>query len=376
MKNKTISILIPDAENDLSLKVLRCLAQVSSLNLKISVLSRDKWSPIRLSKHHSGFFTHTIDGYDEKRLNTILDLAKKLKVDIILPIDLPTIRLLAAHQEEVKAIAALPPIASPEYIDIAADKWLLTDILKKEEIPYPTSLLFRSEQPEEHNFEELTYPVLTKPLDSAGGTGIIFFNNFADLSAYLKNDDHPSRLVIQSFIRGYDLGCSVLCQNGEIKAFTMQKGIIPGNKRFEPPSSIVFIQDEKIHENIEKLMRALNWSGVANIDLRYDEDKQEGKILEINPRYWGSVVGSMVAGINFPELACKLSLNIDFPKPEYQLVNYTKPESAVKLLLKKYFKGDNTVQSIKNTGLPYTLSDLGPEFIKYTAKIFERFTDN
>jgi hypothetical protein len=121
-------------------------------------------------------------------------------------------------------------------------------------------------------------------------------------------------------------------------------------------------------------MRALNWSGVANIDLRYDEDKKEVKILEINPRYWASVIGSLVAGINFPNLACQLSMGLDFPRPEYQLVRYTKPEAAFKLLLKEYFKGNISIGTIKNTGLLYTMTDPGPEFIKYYGRFLERFS--
>ncbi len=374
MNDKPLTILIPDGETDLALKVLRCLSLVP--NLQVKILCREKWNPIRLSRHHSGFHTHTVDAFDRERLDVILDLAKKLKVDIILPVDQASIRLIAAHLEEVKSVAALPPIASADVIDIAADKWLLTNVLERENIPYPKSVLYRSEKPNEHDFTQFTYPVLTKPLDAAGGTGIIFFDNPAELRRYLETEDHPKKLVIQSYIRGYDLGCSVLCQNGEIKAYTMQKGIKPGAKRFEPPSSIIFIKENEIYQNIEKLMRALNWSGVANIDLRYDEDKLEAKILEINPRYWASVIGSLVAGINFPYLACQLSVSQDFPKPEYKLIRYTKPEAAAKLLLKKYFRGDTTVRSIKDTGLPYTLTDIGPELIKYYSRFLEKFSRN
>jgi predicted ATP-grasp superfamily ATP-dependent carboligase len=374
MNNKPISILIPDGETNLALKVLRCLGQVRNLSVKI--LSSEKWNPIRLSRHHSGFFTHNLKEFNRKRLELILDLARQLKVDIILPVDQDTIRLTSEYREEVESVAALPPASTPAAIDIALDKWRLAELLKKEKIPFPDSILFQSEKPDEHDLTKMKYPVLTKPLEGAGGTGIAFFDNPSELSIYLKDKAPSKRLMIQSFIRGYDVDCSVLCKNGEIKAYTIQKGILPGRKRFEPPSSIEFVQHKQVYDNTEKLMRALNWSGVACMDLRYDEDKKEPKILEVNPRYWASVIGSMVAGINFPYLACQLSMSLDFPRPEYKLVRYTKPESALKLLIKQYLKGGTPVGSIKDTGLPYTLTDMGPEFIKYTAKFLERFSEN
>jgi hypothetical protein len=84
----------------------------------------------------------------------------------------------------------------------------------------------------------------------------------------------------------------------------------------------------------------------------------------------------MVAGINFPNLACQLAMGKDFPRPEYQLTRYTKPEKAFKLLLKKYFRGDTTIHTIKETGLPFTLRDPGPEFAKYVTKKMKSFSRN
>jgi predicted ATP-grasp superfamily ATP-dependent carboligase len=363
--DKKISILIPDGEReDLSLKVLWCLSKIP--NLEISVLSSDKWNPIRFSRFHSGYFTHTIEEFNEERLNVILDLAKKIKVDIILPVNQPTIRLLSLHREKVEKVALLSPTPSPDVMDIAEDKWLLTHVLKENDIPFPDTILFEREKPNEHDFSQLSYPVITKAFSLlGGGSGINIFKDSSELSAYVKSQDCPESMIIQSFIHGYDIDCSVLCKNGEIKAYTIQKGIIPGKYKFAPPSGIEFVRQEQVYKNTEKLMRALNWSGVAHVDFRYDEAGNEPKVLEINPRFWTSLIGSLVAEVNFPYLACQLGMNLDFPRPEYQLARYTKPEFALKLLAGKYFRGDTTIRSIKETGLHYTLLDPAPELVKF-----------
>ena len=106
MSTKKIKILMADGESNFSLKTLRCLGLVP--NLETMVLSSQKWNPIRFSRHHAGFYYHNATGFDEKRLDVIIEYAKKLKPDIIFPVEHNTIRLLSAHREELAPFAALP----------------------------------------------------------------------------------------------------------------------------------------------------------------------------------------------------------------------------------------------------------------------------
>lgn len=370
MTNK-ISVLIPDGESDdFALKVLRCLAQVP--DIRVHVLARDSQSPTKFSRHRAEFFTHTVDGFDEKRLDVILQTAKQIKPDVILPVDQPTIRLIAKYQSEAQSTAALPPLASAALIDLVSDKWLLTEFLKKENIPHPATILHKNDALNGQNFEALSFPVLLKPLDSSGGVGILYFKDSTELSEYLKKQNQPERFVIQSFVTGYDIDCSVLCQNGEILAYTIQKAFIAGKQQFMPADSIDFLYHERVHAVVKQLMCSLHWSGIAHIDLRYDEIEVEAKIIEINPRYWGSLLGSLVAGINFPHLACLTSMKINYPRPDYQFIRYTKPEIAVNLLINKYLKGDRIIQKFSDTGLPFILRDPTPELHKGYAKISKK----
>lgn len=369
MQEPITNILIPDGENDLALKVLRCLG--AAPNLRISVLCRDKKHPIHSSKYCYKFFSHTVDAFNRDRLDVILDTARKIKADIIFPIDQPTIRLIAEYRSEVEKVAALPPIASTEAIDTAADKWLLTQVLQREGIPHPQSVYYEKGKPA--NLTMLDFPVLAKPLVGESGRGIERFESLDNLTTFLNSEKSADIYLIQSFVQGYDIDCSVLCENGEIKVYTIQKSVKPGKNKYEPASTIEFVRQEQVYKITEGLMRALNWSGVAHVDMMYDEKSGVPRVLEINPRWWASVIGSLVAGVNFPHLAVLMTQKKTFPKPEYQLVQYTKPEVAYGLLLKKYLFGNPTIKSIKLTGIPYALADLGPEFTKIMGALADLF---
>jgi len=65
---------------------------------------------------------------------------------------------------------------------------------------------------------------------------------------------------------------------------------------------------------VRKVMRKFNWHGVANIDIRRDHRTKKIYILEINGRYWGSVIGSLTrAGLNFPDIAANYALGFRIP---------------------------------------------------------------
>jgi len=68
-------------------------------------------------------------------------------------------------------------------------------------------------------------------------------------------------------------------------AYTIQRGVIPGRERFQPPAGIEFVHQEQVIKNVKRLMQALKWSGIVNIDFIYDENDKQAKILEVNPRY-------------------------------------------------------------------------------------------
>lgn len=369
MKNNS-SILIPDGDGGLAIKVLRCLGQVP--DLKISVFSNKPWVPLRFSRYCANFYSADTHEYDRKRLDAILAAARDSQAGMILPADQPTIRLLSSHRQEVEALVSLPPIPTPDMMDIVADKWPFSEVLRSENIPYPKTVLLQDEYLQGGELAEFEYPALAKPRVGAGGTGIEFFNTEAEVRNFLKDSNNQGKYILQEFIRGYDIGCSVLCKDGDVLAYTIQKGVIPGRKRFEPPAGIDFIHQEMVLENVQKLMRALNWSGVANIDIRYDEKENLPKILEMNPRYWASLLGSLAAGINFPYLAYQSGMNIEFPRPDYQTIRFVYTEQVYGLLVKKYLAGDRKISSVRNTSVRYTLKDPIPELYQYSSEALEK----
>jgi predicted ATP-grasp superfamily ATP-dependent carboligase len=170
---------------------------------------------------------------------------------------------------------------------------------------------------------DLRFPILAKPpVNTGGGDGILKFGSAPSLQEYLQVHELTYPLVFQEFIEGFDTGCNVLCKDGEILAYTVQKGYLYKNKPFSPQIGLSIIHDQRVFLLAKNLMRSLNWNGVANIDLIYDVTNQEYKVLEINPRYWLTTVGSMMAGVNFPKLYCDAVMGVTFEIPTYKATRF------------------------------------------------------
>lgn len=129
---------------------------------------------------------------------------------------------------------------------------------------------------------------------------------------------------------------SLLARNGEILAHTIQKGIFKRANRFAASAGLEFLNNTGVYESVSKLVRELGFSGIAYVDLRYDKRDKQFKIIEMNARYWGSLIASFRAGVNFPYLHILSSLERELPAPSYT-IHFMDFISALKTRKQSFF---------------------------------------
>lgn len=366
---KNFSVLMLDGEGDISLFVARCLGRIQGL--KLHVLSQNNRVPLRYSRHRSTFQLLPKEDNSEKWLASITQVIRQTQPDIIFPVS-EAIRLASSQKEHLLKLTNITAIPSVDMFDIAVDKWLLAKFLVKNNIPCPTTILYTNDENFRESLNHISFPVLIKPIQGSDGRGIEFFNNSDTLlQALEKNERFINKYIVQNFIDGYDLGCSVLCRDGKILAYTIQKGLIFRNRRFAPSAGVEFVQDNQAFDVVNQWASATKWDGVAHLDLRYDKQNDQVKIIEVNPRYWGSLLGSLVAGVNFPYLACLETLEIPFTRPDYDLKKFVSGNAAIKGGIRQLVGKDKTKFSFKETSWRFAVTDplaeiskLGRQFLR------------
>jgi predicted ATP-grasp superfamily ATP-dependent carboligase len=201
------------------------------------------------------------------------------------------------------------------------------------------------------------------------GRGIRRFDSAEKLRGFLgENPECSGGYIVQSFVKGHDIGCSVLCQEGKILAYTIQRGVVPSRRPYTPAAVIEFVEDERVLDLVTRLVSSLKWSGVANIDMRYDEESDQVRVLELNPRYWGSLLGSLSAGVNFPYLHCLAGFGVRFPRPVYSNKRYLVKEPWKQLRMWKRLSEHQKGFTVGETQLRDQLADPFPHVAKFVLK--------
>ncbi len=360
------NILIPDGEKAPALDVIRCLS--SRRNINIHVLSAEKWVPSRFSRHISSFTQIPKKITDQDLIEILKQNILDKKIDILLPVFVQQIKFLSKYRESFQQLTnfIIPNIGD---FNTANNKWKLNNFLDdnslNKPITYDVTRLNKVK-------DILSFPVLLKPVYGVGGEGIKKAENIEELMAKSKYIDPNVKYIIQNYIHGYDIDMSVLCDHGKILAFTIQKGILKRKvDSFEAPIGIQFLFEERIYKLIKKTMTALDWSGVAHIDLRYDSIEDDFKIIEINPRYWGSLEGSEKVGVNFPYLHCLTSLGIEYATPEYKHEKYVKKSGQLRILKSKFSLQKDSYAFPKNTSFRANIIDPLPKILMTLLKIIK-----
>jgi len=353
------SVLIPDGESGFTLFVVHGL--INFPQVKLHVLSGQRWVPARFSRYCHRYTFSKLGPEASERFGAIAELVTRHHIDVVLPVELEWIALQDDQRRALAELVAIAPVPDSTSFRSANNKWLLFQVLQSQGILAPPTVLCTLDGDFERQVRNLEFPVLLKPVVAWGGENIRRFDHISQLYQFLEQCDSEKikdKYIVQRFLTGYVVGLNVLAQEGRILAYTMQRGFIPNSQEYAAAAAIRFIKRDDVLEVGQKLISALQYSGVMNVDMFYDTRENQIKVLEVNARFWGSLRGSYMAGVSFPYLACLAGLGIPTPFPDYELTRYVHPRAAlVEGMLSILKKNRYERFSFEETGLRYLLAD-------------------
>lgn len=313
-----MKIVVTDGNTRVALAIVRALGKEGN---QIIVGSTNIPSLTSASRFCSRSFVYP-DPRKESAgfISTLRRIVKDETPDVLLPVTDITTLLITEIKAKLEKYCAVP---FPEYktVQRAANKYEVMKLAEKLEVPIPATIYL-------HNPEELDtvlpslpsvlgQPVVVKPARSRihlgndwRSAGVKYARDDHHLEFILSNDGSRAEypILLQERINGEGIGIFLCMDRGEVVAAFSHRRL-----REKPPSGGVSVLRESIpvqptlREYSERLLKALNWHGVAMVEFKKDDKTGLYRLMEINGRFWGSLQLAIDSGVNFPSILVKIA---------------------------------------------------------------------
>ena len=257
-------------------------------------------------------------GGPDEFVSSLSKLIETHKYDMLIPCSDSALSWIGQHHEYLSTMlhVGCPP---PQILKRVLEKNITLEVAKSCEIPIPATYLVSDATDLVSLHSTLRFPMIAKPRSKmeieTHAFKVHYFHTFEDLKeAFLVDAHFGKRTILQEYCAGEGVGVEMLIHNGEPVAMFQHRRLK------EIPStggrSVLAISgelDPSLTRYALRLLRSLEWEGVAMVEFRYNRATKTAMLMEVNGRYWGSVSLSFYAGI-------------DFPRYDWQIVHGEKPD--------------------------------------------------
>jgi len=280
-------------------------------NYSVVVATAQRFSSMRTSREVTA--THYIPlnvlrSANADSTTAIAAAVERHRADVVFPTDLVALRACTGAASQLP----IPVICSPsnEVVDTCHNKDRFAELLTKIGAPHPhTTAVHSLEQARRLTFDR---PMIAKPIDGDGGIGVNRVDNVEEFDRHTRSGLPGTRLplLVQEFVPGVDIDCSFYAEGGNILAWAVQTRSSANDPLIE------FVLDDRVVSVCRLVVAALGYDGLGHADLRIDERDGTVKVIELNPRVWGSVQYAHFVGAAFPGFAVRRALGLDAEPPQ------------------------------------------------------------
>jgi len=291
-------VLILGVEPRITVPIARSLHRLGVPVAVASLSERD------LSLHSRAIFRFLrLPTYAESPSGFVTALSAFIRergVDMLIPATDGALSVISQHYDSLSALLhlACPP---PPIMDRVLNKEATLAIARQCGIRVPREYVV-SGLTNIGDIPGLTFPVVAKPRQkrSAETFKVRYFHSERDLGDALKSgvlDD----AILQEYCPGQGVGVEVLFHQGACIADFQHRRLkeVP----YTGGVAVVAVAeaiDPELRNMALKLLRGLDWEGVAMVEFRHDPATGAAALMEVNGRYWGTLSLAIQAGVDFP----------------------------------------------------------------------------
>lgn len=299
--------------------------------------------PVIKSAHELGLYVITCDylpdniahKYSDEYVNVsiidkeaVLEIAKKLEIDGIMSFATDPGVVTAAYVAEK---LGLPYGGSYESVSILQDKGLFRSFLTEHNFNVPHAKSYKNLEDALRDTDFFTWPVIVKPVDSAGSKGVTRVDEKNELRKaieYALDFSHCDQFIIEDFIekKGCSSDTDSFSIDGKLVAttFSSQRFDVQSDNPYAPmayswPSTFSREHEDELTSEIQRLLTLLDMqSSIYNIETREGVDGK-AYIMEVSPRGGGNRLAEMIryaSGVDMIKAAVQAAVGLQIDKVE------------------------------------------------------------
>lgn len=300
-------VLLTDPTQRATLATCRSLVRAGH---EVHVASSRRWSLAGASR---GVRSHAVAEDPLERPDAyaaaVAALAELVHADVLLPTtDASAVAILSRRVAATSYRVPMPGLAA---FTLASDKAALLPLAAKAGLAIPESTLIASRAAAQQQSLDGLTPGVLKPLRSIAVVGaglrrhnVVPFSTAAEGASLLQSmPEEAFPILAQRRVEGPGVGFFALRWQGTMVATFAHRRV-----REVPPWGGVSVCRESIPmppalaRAGTRLLTELNWEGVAMVECKHDPVTDRYYVIEINPRFWGSLQLAIDAGVDFPRL--------------------------------------------------------------------------
>ncbi len=245
--------------------------------------------------------------------------------DAVIPVTLSSILAVADHAAEVEKTLKLA-VAAPDSIRTANDTDRLLRVASGLGVPVPATTTLGPGEAVGDLARRVAFPVVVKyrageELRLPPGLRYAIVRSPADFPRVFgemhSRQAHP---LVQEYIPGAGFGVSaVFNRRREPVALFQHRRIREYPASGGPSCFCESTAEPRLADYAVRLLRELEWVGVAMVEFKQDA-AGEYRLMEINPRFWGSLPLALAAGVDIPFILYRVALGEEVtPVTTYRL---------------------------------------------------------
>ena len=296
-------VFVGDANSRNALPIIRSLGRRG-----ISVIGGDCISTGlgRFSRYCKRWVVYPEFAEDKNRfISFLLMLFEAQKFNLFIPINQNILLEVARHK---KAFERVVKVAIPEYevISTAVDKACTLKAALRAGVPIPETIFIESLDELDTAIQKIEMPVVIKPRNSAGSRGLIYVTDGRELrSKYLEvHEKYPLPLIQERLPSAGEGQAVAVLMDRDTKV--LQTFCYRRLREFPvnggPSTLRESIYAPHLRQLAIRLLSEMKWYGIAMVEFKVDIRDNCPKLMEVNPRFWGSLQLAISAGIDFPSL--------------------------------------------------------------------------